>query len=256
MKKMMIAAFVAAAFSAGAGGLGWRECENCGKAEEADCVAVFKVTGSGKAVVSSPKGGYKTVSRLTVKKGALALVGDVCAADGQCCYSAGVFYATVKAGKKTFAFAAPVDLGVWSVFGKNLEKARESLLKPGKGVELESAMYLTAEDVDVNDETGDDEVDLSSVSFSAAAFGKVSFKASKGSKSTCSASPSCDPILTPKTYSGWFVGTYPCAGEENCFLCDCADTDVFGGTWKAAYSAKTTTVGGAMRMAGVSISED
>ena len=34
-------------------------------------------------------------------------------------------------------------------------------------------------------------------------------------------------------------------------MCDCPDLDVFGGTWKAVFQKKVTTVSGAMNLAGV-----
>ena len=63
-------------------------------------------------------------------------------------------------------------------------------------------------------------------------------------------------VGTPKTYTGWFVGTYPCVNEEDCFLCDCTDTDVFGGTWKAVYQSKYTTHLEAMALAGVAFDDE
>ena len=55
---------------------------------------------------------------------------------------------------------------------------------------------------------------------------------------------------------GWFVGIYPCVNEENCFMCDCPDTDIFGGTWKAVYQKKVTTDAGAQKIAGVKFASD
>ena len=79
-------------------------CTDCGAYGVSDCdTIVFKVTGSGKAVV--PKAGYKATTSIKIKKGALALEGEYCALTDTCCYETGWFYATIKAGKKTFALA-------------------------------------------------------------------------------------------------------------------------------------------------------
>jgi hypothetical protein len=264
MKKFMIAAAAAAITvvgSAAGTALNPVVCENCGAggSSQGPCpTVVFKVTGSGKAVVN--KGDYKSVEKLKIKKGALALEGELCADTGACCYNGGTFYATIKVGKKTFGLAAPVELGVWSVFGKDLEKSRNYMtsIKPGKKVTLDSALFLTSTEAVVDD---DADVNLDEFALYASAFGKVEMKVTsvkKGSTAYCEKAPDqgCDPIYTPKTYNGWFVGTYPCVGEEDCFLCDCTDTDVFGGTWKAVYQSKYTTDRGAQKLAGVSISEE
>lgn len=258
MKKFMIATAAAAMTVAASAALNPVICENCGASgsENGPCeTVVFKVTGSGKAVVNN--GDYKKVEKLKIKKGALALEGTICESTGACCYDGGYFYATIKAGKKTFALASPVELVVWSVFGKNLEKARnwETSIKPGKSVCLDSALFVTSEEA-VYEES---EVDLSEFAFWASAFGKVDMKVTsmKTKNAYCVKSETgCDPIFTPKSYSGWFVGIYPCVNEENCFMCDCPDTDVFGGTWKAVYQKKVTTDAGAQKIAGVSFSEE
>ena len=260
MKKFMIAAAAAAITvvgSAAGTALNPVVCENCGAGDpsQGPCpTVVFKVTGSGKAVVN--KGDYKTVESLKIKKGALALIGEICETTGFCCYNEGTFYATIKAGKKTFALAAPVELVVWSVFGKNLDKARnwETSIKPGKSVCLDSALFVVSEEA-----ATDGDVDLEEFAFWAAAFGKVDMKVTsmKTKNAYCVKSETgCDPIFTPKTYKGWFVGIYPCVNEENCFMCDCPDTDIFGGTWKAVYQKKVTTNAGAMKIAGVRFTDD
>ena len=187
----------------------------------------------------------------------LALEGTYCALTDTCCYDSGWFFATIKAGKKTFRIAAPVQIKVWSLFGKNLEKSRSfaSTVKKGKSICLESALYVMDEDGAFWD--GDTDVDADGdFAFYASAFGKVNMKVSKGSggSSYCSETKGCTPIYTPKSYKGWFVGYYPCVGPEDCFRCDCEDTDVFGGTWKAKYQAKKTTIGAAAGLAGVSSS--
>ena len=255
MKKLMMVAAVAAMSFVGmaAGSLQPQACEECGSSSS-DCdVIVFKVTGSGKAVVV--KSDYKEVGALKIKKGALALVGELCEATGICCYSEGYFFAKIKAGKATFDMASYLELGVWSVFGKNLDKIRSGDVKPGKTYKLDSALYISsaAGDTEVD---GDTVVDAESIEFYASAFGTVNVKISKGTSGTCNPKGPCDPTYTPKSYSGWFVGKYACLGEEDCFLCDCADTDVFGGTWKATYQKSKNSVAAAARLAGVSITED
>ena len=84
----------------------------------------------------------------------------------------------------------------------------------------------------------------------------MTVKISKGSSATCNPAAPCDPTYIPKSYSGWFVGMYTCVGEEDCFLCECVDTDVFGGTWKATYKASSKTIDAAARLAGVSFYDD
>lgn len=253
MKKIVIVAACVAMTTICGAALKPSVCVNCGNAREVQAcgAVVFKVTGSGKAVVD--KGAYKSVSALKIKKGALALEGTYCEADGSCCYDGGMLYATVKAGKKTFKMAAPVELGVWSLFGKNLDDTREftTCIKKGKSVTLDSVLFLTSEEAEA------DEVDLSEFALYASAFGKVSFKVSKpGNKGTCSETAGCDPIYTPKSYTGWFVGTYPCVNEEDCFLCDCTDSDTFGGTWKAVYKDDLNSLSEAAALTGVSSLDD
>lgn len=230
-------------------------CENCGGGtKDGDCdTVVFKVTGSGKAVTD--KGSYKTVASLKIKKGALALLGTVCAYQDteRCCYDEGYFFATVKVGKKVFEVGAPVAVKVWSVFGKNLAKSRNfgTQIKKGKSVCLESALFVYAEETGVFDGVFDEDATFA---FWASAFGKVDCKVSKASSSKgyCEEGKECEAIFTPKKYAGWFVGWYPCVGPEDCFRCDCEDTDIFGGTWKASYQKKLTSVSGAQGLAGTS----
>lgn len=248
MKKLMIVAATAAMTVVGSAALKPSVCVNCGASGSACDTIVFKVTGSGKAIVD--KGAYKVVDTLKIKKGALALEGTLCETDGNCCYEEGMFYATVKAGKTTFRMAAPVTLGVWSVFGKSLDTVRDVNVKPGKSLSLDSALFVTAEEADA------DEVDLSEFYLWASAFGKVNVKFSKGTSGYCKDDKPCEPTYTPKTYNGWFVGTYPCVNEEDCFLCDCTDTDVFGGTWKAVYQAGKKSDAAAQALAGVSYDDD
>jgi hypothetical protein len=254
MKKIMIVAAAVAMTFAGEASLGTfqpQQCIDCGGGTNAVyCnVAVFKVTGSGKAVVS--KGDYKEVKKLKIKKGALALTATYCAQTGFCCFGEedSFFFAKIKAGKKSFEMASAVDVGVWSVFGKKLDVIRERDFKKGKTYKLDSALYISSDPGNTEVE-GDVDVDETTIEFYASAFGSMKVKISKKSDSYCNTSE-CLPQYTPKSYSGWFVGKYNCVGEEDCFLCDCADTDVFGGTWKATYKSGTKTVGGAASLAGV-----
>jgi hypothetical protein len=254
MKKLMIIAAAAAMTFAGQAALKPQACQNCGVSETGCDVVVFKVTGSGKAVVA--KDDYKEVAKLKIKKGALALVGELCADSGICCYSEGAFFATITAGKIKFALASVVSPDVWSVFGKNLDKIRTGNVKPGKTYKLDSALFISsgAGDTVVD---GDADVEEDSIEYYASAFGTVNVKISKGSTSVCGPGEDpCEPLYTPKSYSGWFVGKYACLGEEDCFLCDCADTDVFGGTWKATYQKSKTTLRSAQALAGVSFDDD
>lgn len=254
MKKMMIiAATVAMTFASQAlTALKPEECLGCGGGS-GDCPwVVFKVTGSGKAVVGAKKGDYKKVGSLKIRKGALALEGQYCAATDSCCYDSGWFYATIRAGKVSFKLASEVEVGVWSVFGKHLEKVRGLDVKQGKTYKLDSALFIASAGA-----TYVDDGDLDDLSFWASALGKVNVKISKGSSSSnCSPTKGCTPEYIPKKYSGWFVAQYACIGEEDCFLCTCVDTDIAGGTWKATYKSGTKTQSGAMRLAGVSSIEE
>lgn len=258
MKKMITAVIACATMFASNGALNPSPCVDCGggivEASECD-VVVFKVTGSGKAVLA--KDGYKTVGSMKIKKGALALVGAFCSSTGACCYDTGMFYATVKAGKRTILIAQEVTPSVWSLFGKNLQAVRTGRVKKGKKYDLDTALFI---DGDGDVLTDDDNIE--DFQFAAAAFGKFNVEISKGSKKSTSSCyedvscPECTPVYTPKKYSGWFVGKYACIGEEDCFLCDCANTDVFGGTWKASYMSKHTTLAKASALAGVKLDID
>ena len=255
MKKVMMMAVAAATFACNAA-LMPVACAECGASGSSECdTIVFKVTGSGKAVATDK--GYKTVKQLKVKKGALALFGAYCSLTDTCCYETGMFYATIKVGKKSVHVAQEVELGVWSLFGKNLESTRAVNLKRCKTYKLESALYV--EGVDGTYITDDSEIE--DLTFAASAFGKIEvgvpkLKKQKGCSTCTEVCTDCTPVYTPKKYSGWFVGKYACVGPEDCFMCDCSNTDVFGGTWKAAYTSKVITDAGARQLAGVDISDD
>ncbi len=219
---------------------------------EAPCpVMVFKLTASGKATVDMNEGAYKSVKALKVSKGALALFpNEECAADGLCCYDTATIYAQLKMGSDMYLFGlADVEIGKWSVFGKNFEAAKNyrSQIKPGKTVKLESDLFLTADAVDTLD--GED-----TVSLWASAFGDMTLKVTKATKTSgyCDndSDEGCDPIWTPKTYNGWFVGYHNLVNDMySCFNCDCGDYDIFGGTWKAVYQAKLASDSDAQKLA-------
>lgn len=268
MKKVMIGAAVAAvAMAANAFTFVPEQCD-----EPIDPVSecptlVFKVTACGKTVQDVGDGAYKSVTTLKISKGALAfLAGEACSADGEtanCCYDTANLYAKVKVGKKTYAMGLEaLEIAKWSVFGKNFEKAMNFMtsIKPGKSVSLESDLYIKGEDVGAL--FADDELE-DTISLYATAFGSFKFKVSKagkGSSSYCTpteGAKGCDPIWTPKSYSGWFVGTRELVNDMYaCFNCECGGYDLFGGTWKATYQAKYTTVAGAMALAGVAFDDD
>jgi uncharacterized protein YjhX (UPF0386 family) len=263
MKKLMIVAASAAAMTfAAKAEIAWVDCPTCrAGATQAECqIEVFKVTASGKAVVMSKKGDYKTVGKLKVKKGALALVGTQCP-DGTCCYDAGYLLATVKAGSDSFRALVPVDVKVWSAFGKNYESVAGNnwrTLKKAKKVKLESALYISATGIGI-DPDDDPDSTFDDFALEASAFGKAQFKVfdSKTSKTVCGKDSSeCGFELILKNYSGWFVGYYTCIDADACFTCDCG-LDPFGGTWKASYSSKNSgkNFKGAQKLAGTSFAE-
>ena len=250
MKKLMIVA-AAAAMSAVASAASFSpiDCTEGGTTEVCP-VMTFKLTGSGKTVQN--KGEYKSVQKLTIKKGALVLVPDADMAENCdiCCYATGDIYATVKVGSKTSYIQIPeVPVSKWSIFGKNLEKVANflTMMKKGSSLKVESDLYLNADDLDllVDDNT---ETDVSAVTFRAAAFGEMvakNLKAGKTSDNYCVKPEQKECVLefTPKSYSGWFAGNYDvCVNDDQlCFNCECGEYDIFGGTWKAVYQAKVQT---------------
>ena len=262
---MIVAAAAAMSFAAKAD-LVWENCPECAGegTTQAECTyEVFKVTGSGKAVVFSKKGTYKTVGKLKVKKGALALEGSDPCGTGDCCYDTGFLFATVKAGKNTFRVKVPVDVKVWSAFGKNYDLVKDDAwrnLKKAKKIKLESGLYIQSSDVPEIDPADDVAYDLENFELYASAFGKVTFKvySSKSSKTVCDKlDQGCGYEIIVKNYKGWFVGLYHCIDEDACFTCDCG-LDNYGGTWKATYSSKssTTTLTAAQKLAGTSFSDE
>ena len=251
MKKLMIVA-AAAAMTIGANAAVFAPIDCDTPDTESPCpVLVFKLTANGKATVDMNDGAYKTVKTLKIQKGALALLpNEDCAAEGLCCYDTATLYATLKLGSETvYLGLEDLEIGKWSVFGKNFEKAKNylTMIKPGKSVTLESDLFILGEDVDTLD--GED-----TVSLWAAAFGEFTLKVSKAGKAGgyCVEDPEkgCDPIWTPKTYNGWFVGYRGLVNDMySCFNCDCGEYDIFGGTWKAVYQSKLSSDADAQKLA-------
>ena len=251
MKKLRIAA-AAAAMVGGAYAADFLPKDCLSDVEVQECPPMtFKLTANGKAV-QDVKGEYKTVKTLKISKGALVMIPDDDMAKncGICCYATASILATVKVGSATHYVEIPeVDVTKWSIFGKDLEKVANFLteMKKGSTKTVESDLYLEADDNDVIFATDDDSF-VSTVTFRAAAFGKMNaknLKAGSTSNSYCVKPEQKECVLefTPKSYSGWFAGNYDvCVNEDQlCFNCDCGEYDIFGGTWKAAYQAKATT---------------
>lgn len=251
MSKLMIVA-AAAAMTIGANAAVFAPIDCDTPDIEAPCpVMVFKLTASGKATVDMGDGAYKTVKNLKISKGALALLpNEDCADEGLCCYDTANVYATLKLGSETVYLGLnELEINKWSVFGKNFEKAKNylTMIKPGKSVKLESDLFISGEDVDTLD--GED-----TVSLWAAAFGEFTLKVSKakGTSGYCvnDSDAGCDPIWTPKTYNGWFVGYRNLVNDwYSCFNCECGEWDIFGGTWKAVYQSKLASDEDAQKLA-------
>lgn len=277
MKKLMIVA-AAAAMTTVAGAASFKpvDCADTITPTTTDCdYMVFKVTASGKTTQDVNSGAYKKVASLKVKKGALVFKFNAdCAAaveDPICCYDTADLFATVKVGKETTKIAVPdISVDKWSVFGKDLEKAINwsTQIKQGKKVTLESDLFLVTpsgiavKPADPADDyisiDKDNDAYLKTISFAASAFGKYQVKVNKASskvsgKGYCvvtTNSTACAATWTPKSYSGWFVGTRELLdGDQACFNCECGTYEVFGGTWKATYDAKKSTSAAAQQYA-------
>ena len=272
MKKLMIVAAAAAMSFVAKSDLKWENCPECaiGSREAVGCdYEVFKVIGSGKAVVLSKKGDYKEIGSLKIKKGALALEGSDECGTGECCYDNGYLFAQIKAGSDKFDVAIPVDVKVWSAFGKKYDDVKGSnwmtLSKKKKNIKLDSVIYVSAAEVVAEGDADTEAGDLAEFTLDASAFGKVEFKINraetKKSETCCGkveTADGCGYSLVFKTYKGWFVGTYTCVGEDACFTCSCG-LDAFGGTWKAKYDKKasgTKDLGSAMSLAEVSFKDE
>lgn len=262
MKKTMIAAAFAAVTSAALAGGAFLPI-NCAETPNTpDCdPMVFKLTASGKTVqtVEAKDSTYKSVTTLKISKGAIAFIGELneCL-DGACCYATADIFAQVKIGKKTTKIAIEeIEVGKWSVFGKNTEKVINYLaeMKKGSSLALESDLFLSAEDAEVLVDAADEDAEAPTISFWASAFGSMTAKNSKGKKASdayCDRpdEESCVLSFTPKSYSGWFVGKRDLVeGDQLCFNCECGEFDIFGGTWKAVFQPKANTVEAAQKLA-------
>lgn len=259
MKKLMIAAAVAA-MTAGAFAASFQPI-NCDEDDPVVSVCpdmVFKLTGSGKTV-QDVKGDYKTVKALKISKGALVMAPSDALIDcGICCYDTAGIYALVKVGsEKHYIAIEEVPVAKWSVFGKNVEKVANFLteMKKGSKVDLESDLYLAADDADLLF-VEDDDSTISAVTFRAAAFGNMTAKNLAGKQTSgnyCVKPPVEECVLefTPKSYSGWFAGNYDDMVNygQLCFNCECGEYDIFGGTWKAVFQNKTFTTASLMKLA-------
>ena len=258
MKKLMIAAAAAALVSAvNAATLTPIDCDPVDPVGGCD-IQVFKLTASGKTVqdIETSSASYKAISNLKVSKGALAFFYDeACAEEGACCYTTANLYATLKNGKSTFKVAvADLEIGKWSIFGKNFEaKVRDYLhdMKKGSSTKVESDLFISGEDLEVLD-AEEDAID--EISIWASAFGQMTAKNSKGKEGSdayCDPEdvPECVLTFTPGTYNGWFVGTREIITDGWCFNCQCGEYDIFGGTWKAVFQAKAKTDADAQKVA-------
>ena len=235
-------------------------------------VVAFKVTGSGKiaAPVEKKDDIYKTASKLQIRRGALVLFGSNQASgvdkDGNlytvdigevCCYENYSLYLQVRVNKETYPvgiFFQPIDS--WSIFGKGYTKALDA--DKSKKYKLESELGLSyavagnslsglnssgslGNGGDTITSAGDpgltDNMGLNDFAFIASAFGKGTWKYTSEKTSACNVcTVTSEYEFTPGIYSGWFAGFISdLGGDFDCFLCSCADLDVFGGTWKAKF---------------------
>ena len=240
MKKLMIVAAVAAACAANAA----QRLIDCSPINGACDSIVFKLTASGKVVADMES--YKSVKALKVSKGYIVL--NSASATDACCYDYLTLLAQVKVQKRTYKLAVLDEENlVWTVFGKNLEKAYE--LDAGKSVSLETELgFATGNNFVGGTNAGigqfDDEADITSAfDMIAVGFGTMKYGLSKKNNSVCNPNTPCEPILTWKSYKGWFAGIFgEINGEGLCATCSCPLYDLFGGTWTATYqkSLKST----------------
>jgi len=255
MKKLMIAtAAVALAAVAQAGIV----VTNCTPHIDADCPAlVFKVTANGKATDAYSKD-YTSVGKLKISKGALVMWPKDADNDtntkGDCCYPMYSLYAEVKIGKETYNVLVPQTyIDSWTLFGKKQDEVYEAILgnmTKSKTYKLDSQLGIS---IDATTVTGSDTIydadditwtDTFPVAFVATAFGKGTVKVNyKKTCDKCTATPSETKgyEIVPGNYSGWFAGLFEGTNDDLCFVCECTNLNVFGGTWKATYDKKTTT---------------
>ena len=264
MKKLMVIA--AAASLAAATEAGIVVNTNCNPVSATCPVVAFKVTASGKIAASVEKKDdiYKTASKLQIKKGALVLLPTQLTggSDPDCCYDLYSLYLQVKVGKETIPvgiFSEEIDS--WSIFGKNYSKALDAEKSKKYKVESEIGLsYINATSAQSGISSGapnngsdsvtgsaglDIDLNLTDFAFIATAFGKGTYAYSQGKTvNACGACQvgSASYEFTPGNYSGWFAGLIEEGdGDAGCLLCNCANLDVFGGTWKAKYN-KTWSV--------------
>jgi hypothetical protein len=256
MKKLMIAtAAVALAAVAQAGIV----VTNCTLHIDSDCPAlVFKVTANGKATDAYSKD-YTSVGKFKISNGALVMwpkdADNNPDTKGDCCYPMYSLYAEVKVGKATYNVLVPqTPIDSWTLFGKNQDEVYDAILgnsTKNKTYKLDSQLGISAS-VPAGDEIwladtigGTDEVDdFANAAFIATAFGKGTVKVNyKRTCDKCTATPSETKgyEIIPGNYSGWFAGLFEGTNADLCFVCECTDINVFGGTWKAKYDKKTTT---------------
>ena len=246
MKKLMIAtAAVALAAVAQAGIV----VTNCAPIIKSTCPElVFKVTANGKATDAYSKD-YTSIGKLKISKGALVMwASDL---GGDCCYPMYSLYAEVKIGKATYNVLVPqTPIDSWTLFGKNQDEVYDAILgnaDKSKTYKLDSQLGISAavdEIIDVDEDPETLTETFADAAFVATAFGKGTVKVNykKATCNSCGSTPSSQSyVITPGNYSGWFAGFFQGTNDDLCFVCECTDINVFGGTWKATYDKKVTT---------------
>lgn len=242
---MIIAAVAVTAIAANAG----QSITNCFGGTSKGCDAIgFKLTASGKTVQTlETKSGdeYKTVKALKISKGALVMPQmDAPDAPTNCCTDTAILMAQVVIGKDKYYVAEDAPLLKWSIFGKDFETAINGEMKPGASKTLETDLGFQVAGGVIYDADGDDTgltYDITAV-----AFGTMKYAMSKAKENNnCNGDDQleCIPVLTWKTYNGWFAGQRDVTSYSfACATCECGDTDLVGGTWKAVYQKSWTTV--------------
>lgn len=235
---------------------------NCNPRSSSCPVVAFKVTANGKIAAPAAAGDYKTATKLTIKKGALVVFPtksgtNPYTGEDECCYDVYSLYLKVKVGK-----LGEVPVGVfyenidsWSIFGKKYNKVLDAVKSKKSSVESEIglsyaninspygaglASNAAGNDTVSSDPLGDGGLGLTDFAFIATAFGKgtYGYTYKQNSQKDCNVcAVTADYYeFTPGSYSGWFAGLVTdFGGDYGCLMCNCADIDVFGGTWKAKY---------------------
>ncbi len=203
---------------------------NCAEEPEVDCIDVFTVKFSGKSTAEI-NDTYKKI--VAIKgKGYLTMDPD---------YVTETFdYVKVGSTKYEDLVLEDGEVTKFTYFGKKLEYIiDDNLKKPGKTIALESDLGVKFE------ATSEYEINVNQV-----AFGKVAAYITKSqtiSGGACGEEEEiegCEPVITPKSYSGWFTGDFQTCLDEEAFFNDCNEfdadgaTSLIGGTWKAVYSTK------------------